>query len=80
MPEGKTYTSSDLAISEIRKDVSYIREEMRSMHSDLTTGYAPLSRLKAVEDKLALLYRAFAFVLALILAGFFAALSKGIFK
>lgn len=74
------YTKNDIMMAEMRKDISYVLTEVKTINDNITHGYTPLSEFNALKDRVALLYRAFAFVMALLVAGFFAALSKGIFK
>ncbi len=69
----RTYTNKDLSMANIQKndvmlaviqnDIKYIKDELRDVHQDISTGYAPLSELNALKDKVALMWRALAFLL-----------------
>ncbi len=80
MPDDRTYTSSDLAVANISKDISYIKEEIKNINVNISSGYTPLSDHNALKDKVALIYRALAFLLGLIALAIAGAISKLILR
>lgn len=76
----KRYTSSDLDIAEIKKDISYIKETTAAIDKNLTSGYTPLSEFNALRERVDLIFRAVFFLIALLVASASAALFKLIYK
>lgn len=75
-----TSQSQETQLAVIQNDISYIRQEMQALNSNVSTGYVPMPQFNALKDRVDLIQRAIFFLIGILVVAVLGAVFRLVFR